>query len=49
MSLVAYERFFNAEDEHERELALQQHILSLRAHIRQLGRKDYQQLPGLRT
>ncbi|WHP81982.1 DNA recombination protein RmuC [Edwardsiella anguillarum] len=49
MSLVAYERFFNAENEHERELALQQHILSLRAHIRQLGRKDYQRLPGLRT
>lgn len=49
MSLVAYERFFNAEDERERELALQQHILSLRAHIRQLGRKDYQRLPGLRT
>lgn len=49
MSLVAYERFFNAEDEAEREQALQQHILSLRAHIRQLGGKDYQRLPGLQT
>ncbi|WP_370560466.1 DNA recombination protein RmuC [Edwardsiella tarda] len=49
MSLVAYERFFNAEDEAVREQALQQHILSLRTHIRQLGRKDYQRLPGLQT
>lgn len=29
--------------------ALQEHIASVRNHIRLLGRKDYQQLPGLRT
>ncbi|MGM3173647.1 DNA recombination protein RmuC [Dickeya lacustris] len=49
MSLVAYERYFNAENEQEREAALHAHLLSIRSHIRQLGAKDYQQLPGLRS
>ncbi len=49
MTLVAYERYFNAEDEYTRESALQEHIASVRNHIRLLGRKDYQQLPGLRS
>ncbi|MCL2893518.1 DNA recombination protein RmuC [Brenneria tiliae] len=49
MSLVAYERYFNSEDEAERLAALNEHLLSVRGHIRQLGGKDYQQLPGLRS
>ncbi|GHD97421.1 DNA recombination protein RmuC [Pseudocitrobacter faecalis] len=49
MTLVAYERYFNAEDDYTRELALQEHIAAVRNHIRLLGRKDYQQLPGLRS
>lgn len=49
MTLVAYERYFNAEDDYAREAALQEHIASVRSHIRLLGRKDYQQLPGLRS
>ncbi|MEA9444705.1 DNA recombination protein RmuC [Candidatus Fukatsuia symbiotica] len=49
MSLVAYERYFNSEDEAQRELALNEHIASLRGHIRVLGKKDYQQLLGLRS
>lgn len=49
MSLVAYERYFNGEDELVREAALSEHITSIRGHIRLLGRKDYQQLPGLRS
>ena len=49
MSLVAYERYFNAEDDYSREAALQEHIASVRNHIRLLSRKDYQQLPGLRS
>ncbi len=49
MSLVAYERYFNSEDDAEREVALNEHLSSLRGHIRMLGRKDYQQLPGLRS
>ncbi|GBU12402.1 DNA recombination protein [Enterobacterales bacterium] len=49
MTLVAYERYFNSQDEVEREIALNEHIASVRGHIRLLGRKDYQQLPGLRS
>ncbi|WP_054181021.1 DNA recombination protein RmuC [Trabulsiella odontotermitis] len=49
MTLVAYERYFNAEDDAIREAAMQEHIASVRNHIRLLSRKDYQQLPGLRS
>ncbi|WP_254520972.1 DNA recombination protein RmuC, partial [Salmonella enterica] len=49
MTLVAYERYFNAEDDYTSEAALQEHIAAVRNHIRLLGRKDYQQLPGLRS
>ncbi|MCZ4059611.1 DNA recombination protein RmuC [Pantoea sp. LMR881] len=49
MTLIAYERYFNAEDDIEREQAIQEHISAMRGHIRLLGRKDYQQLPGLRS
>lgn len=49
MTLLAYERYFNAEDEAQREAAVAEHITAVRGHLRQLGRKDYQQLPGLRS
>ena len=49
MSLTAFERYFNADDEASRQQALKEHVASVRNHIRELGRKDYQQLPGLRT
>lgn len=49
MTLVAYERYFNADDEGLRESALNEHIAAIRSHIRLLSRKDYQQLPGLRS
>lgn len=47
--LIAYERYFNGEDEAQRKAALNEHIASLRGHIWLLGHKDYQQLPGLRS
>ncbi|MBD2811494.1 DNA recombination protein RmuC [Xenorhabdus sp. Vera] len=49
MSLVAYERYFNSDDGQQQMQALQEHINSIKGHIRDLGRKDYQQLPGLRS
>ena len=50
MSLVAYERYFNNHGNSLlQEQALSEHIASLRNHIRLLGRKDYQELPGLRS
>jgi len=49
MTLVAYERYFNGEDDAARELAISEHIAAIRGHLRLLSRKDYQQLPGLRS
>ncbi|MCW8331130.1 DNA recombination protein RmuC [Photobacterium sp. SDRW27] len=49
MSLIAYERFFNAETTAEQELALSEHTASVRSHIRGLSRKDYHQLHGIRS
>ncbi|HHQ4747491.1 TPA: DNA recombination protein RmuC [Aeromonas veronii] len=49
VSLTAYERWYNADDELEKSVALKEHLASVRNHIRELGRKDYQQLPGVRT
>lgn len=50
MSLAAYERYYNEqEDEALRQTCLQEHVTSLKTHIRELGKKDYQDLKGLRT
>ena len=49
VSLVAYENFSTTEDEKERATALQQHIASIRAHVRDLSGKNYEELKGLRT
>jgi DNA recombination protein RmuC len=50
VSLAAYERYFN---EHDDELArvvhLKEHVNSLRKHIKELGKKDYHDLKGIRT
>lgn len=47
MSLVAYERYFNSDDEEVRAQAIKEHIVSVRAHIKGLSNKDYQKLHGL--
>lgn len=49
MVLVAYERYFNADSDSERERALSDHLLALRNHIRGLSQKDYHQLKGIRS
>ncbi len=49
MTLVAYERYFNAEEDLLREQAVREHITAVRHHLRLLSRKDYQQLPGVRS
>jgi Uncharacterized protein conserved in bacteria len=46
VSLVDYERFCSLEDVAERELALKRHVESLRAHIKGLSLKQYEQLEG---
>jgi DNA recombination protein RmuC len=49
VSLTAYERYCSAESEEERQQYLQQHIQSLRQHIRLLSEKRYQHLPQLNS
>jgi len=44
VSLVAYERYFNCEEETARQTHLNKHIESLKRHIKDLSSKNYQQL-----
>ncbi|MEL7339042.1 MAG: DNA recombination protein RmuC [Bacteroidota bacterium] len=49
VSLTAYERFVEAEEESVRQLALKQHLHSIRQHIEQLSQKHYSSLSGLNS
>jgi len=49
VSLVAYDNYSSADEEDRRSTALQQHLLSIRNHIKDLSNKDYQELKGLNT
>lgn len=49
VSLSAYERYFNADDETARQQLLKEHVASLKGHIKGLGAKDYQELAELKT
>ena len=44
VSLTAYNRFFNENDAAKKELYLKEHIISMRQHIKDLSRKNYQLL-----
>ncbi len=49
VSLIAYERYFNTDDETQRALFLKEHLNSIRRHLKDLGAKNYQQLYQLNT
>jgi len=49
VSLVAYERFISAKDDKDREKALNEHLVSIKSHIKGLGEKSYQDLYQLKT
>ena len=49
VSLTAYEAYTSAEDEAEKERQLKNHIGSIKAHIKGLSGKNYQNLDGVRT
>ncbi|WP_280547701.1 DNA recombination protein RmuC [Halomonas sp. 11-S5] len=49
VSLVAWTRVVNAEDDAEREAAMKAHLQSLRGHVTGLSGKDYPALPGLNS
>jgi len=44
VSLTAYERYINADDEKQQEAFLKQHLTSLKAHINGLAKKSYDEL-----
>lgn len=48
-TLVAYEDYANAEDEKHREAALKRHLDAVRAHIKGLSEKNYQDLYGIKS
>ncbi|WP_245391753.1 DNA recombination protein RmuC [Salinicola aestuarinus] len=49
VSLNAYVRYVNAEEDAEREQALRAHVQAVRSHIDALASRDYPKLPGLRS
>jgi DNA recombination protein RmuC len=49
VSLNAYERFSSAETDDERIIAVKEHLLSVRKHIRELSEKNYQSLYQLQS
>lgn len=49
VSLVAYERYCSSEDDLQRQTALKEHIASLKAHIKGLSVKNYEDLPGIKS
>lgn len=49
VSLVAYERFVNAEGEKDRAAFMKEHLLSVRSHIKLLSEKHYQHAQGFNS
>jgi len=49
VSLNAYTRFVNAEDESERAIALKEHVQAVGNRIKELADRDYYKLPGLNS
>lgn len=49
VTLVAYERFFNSDDEVARTKAMSEHLTAVRNHLKQLSQKDYHKLIGINS
>lgn len=49
VSLTAYERFVSTENSDEQEKLLNEHLVSLKNHIKELGEKNYQDLYQLKS
>ena len=49
VSLTAFERYMSAENEPDRQIALKQHVDSIRAHLDGLSKKNYPSIYGLNT
>jgi DNA recombination protein RmuC len=49
VSLSAYARYINSEDETERDLAIKEHVSAMSDRILELSSKDYANLPGINS
>ncbi|MFO7655450.1 MAG: DNA recombination protein RmuC [Bacteroidales bacterium] len=49
VSLTAFERYISEEDEQKREIALREHLTSVRRHIQELSAKNYQDMYQLNS
>ncbi|MDF7666258.1 DNA recombination protein RmuC [Orbaceae bacterium ESL0727] len=49
MTLVAYERYFNSDNDETRAKALSEHLAAVRTHLKQLSQKDYHKLLGIHS
>lgn len=49
VSLNAYTRFVNSDDDNERAIALKEHVSSMRDRIKELADRDYYKLPGMNS
>ena len=49
MSLVAWSKYVNGDSDSERQDGLNEHLSSIRSHLKSLSQKDYSSLKGLRT
>lgn len=49
VTLTAYEKYVSSESDEEQEKALKQHINSLRAHVKGLSNKNYEQIHGFNS
>ncbi len=49
VSLTAYSKYFDSDEEADQELYLKQHLDSISGHVKMLGSKDYQKLHGINS
>ncbi len=49
ISLNAYERYYSATDEQDKQLALKEHLVSIRKHVNDLQGKSYDELVGINS
>jgi DNA recombination protein RmuC len=49
VSLTAYEKYASSDDPADQQAALKQHVSSLRAHVKGLGNKNYEQIHGFQS
>ncbi|WP_250884256.1 DNA recombination protein RmuC [Glaciecola sp. XM2] len=49
VSLIAHEKVVNAQSKEDRQRALKEHVASMKGHIKGLSKKDYQDLPGVKS